>query len=283
MRAPALPGRLGALAEELGKMPAFFRRDLLSSWSYRMAFFGEWISLFLQVLVFGFVSRLIRPETMPSYGGERVDYLAFVAVGLAITSFMQLGLGRVVSAIRQEQLMGTLEAILMTPTTPSTIQLGSVAWDLLYVPLRTVVFFGLVSGVLGVNMTWSGLLPSLVVLLAFIPFIWGLGVISAAGVVTFRRGTTIVGIGGILLTLASGAYFPVNVLPDWLQLVARYNPITICLDTMRSALLGGTGWEGVWTTVGFTLPAAAVVLVVGTTSFNIALRRERRRGSLGLY
>src|SRR2546430_8856885 len=57
-----------------------------------------------------------------------------------------------------------------------------------------------------------------------IPFVWGLGLISAAAVVAFRRGSSLVGVGGILLGTASSAYFPVAVLPGSLRVLARFNP-----------------------------------------------------------
>ena len=57
-----------------------------------------------------------------------------------LSVFLHVGLVRVGTAVRGEQLMGTLESVLMTPTATGTIQLGSVVFDLIYVPLRTALF-----------------------------------------------------------------------------------------------------------------------------------------------
>src|SRR2546421_590117 len=81
-----------------------------------------------------------------------------------------------------------------------------------------------------------------VVLLAFAPVVWGLGLISAAGILTFRRGAGIVGIGATVLTLSAGAYFPLSLLPGWLVTVANLNPLAIALSSMRRAVLGNAGW-----------------------------------------
>ena len=120
-----------ALLGEIRKLPAFFRRDVLVLWSYRLAFVSDWVNLVVQVVMFYFVGQLIPPSSIPQFGGDPTSYLEFVAVGIAIGSFMQIGLGRIATLMRQEQLMGTLEALLMTPTAPTTLQLGSVAYDLL--------------------------------------------------------------------------------------------------------------------------------------------------------
>jgi ABC-2 type transport system permease protein len=271
------------LAGELRKLPAFVRRDFLVAWSYRLPFVTDWIGLAFQALMFYFVGLMVDPSKLPTFGGEPTTYLAFVAVGIAISAFMTLALGRVSAGIQQEQLAGTLESLLMTPTSPATIQVGAVVYDLIYVPVRTAVFLVVLALAFGIDFHASGLLPALVVLVVFIPFVWGLGVASAGATMTFRRGSGIVGIVMTVLILFSGAYYPLDLLPGWIATLAELNPITIAVDGMREPLLGGTGWEGVGKAVAVLVPLAVVSLVVGAAAFRAALRRERRMGTLGLY
>ena len=277
------PKRREVLLGELGKLSAFLRRDFLVVWSYRLAFFTGWAALIVQVVLFYFVGRLVDPSKLPSFGGSRASYMEFVAIGIALSSFLALGLGRVMLAIRNEQLIGTLESLLMTPTAPATLQLGLVFYDLLYVPLRTFIFLGLVALLFGVDLNVDGMGPAIAVLIVFIPFVWGLGVMSASAVLTFRQGSGLVGIAGTLLTLSSGAYFPVHLLPAWSQDVIRLNPIKVALDATRHALLGTAGWAETWPTVLTLLPVGLVSLTAGVLAFRLALDRERRRGTLGLY
>lgn len=275
--------RRHAFLEELVKVPAFIRRDLGISWSYRGAFFADWINMVIQVLVFYFLNRLVPADRLPSFGGRHTSYIEFVAVAIALMSFMQVSLGHMAGALRQEQLTGTLESLFVTPTAPTTLQLGSVVYDLVYVPVRTALFLTMVSLFLGVHLTLSGLGPTVGILLVFIPFVWGLGLVSAAGVLTFRRGGGVVGIGATILTLGSGAYFPVEYFPGWLSGLVRLNPITRALDATRGALLGDAGWSSVWPTIAGLAPAALISLGLGITALRLALRRERARGTLGMY
>jgi ABC-2 type transport system permease protein len=269
--------------DEMRKVSAFLRRDFLVAWSYRTAFFTDWINLLLQVALFYFVGRLIDPAQLPTFGGKPVSYIEFVAVGIAITSFVQLGLNRVVMTLRTEQLMGTLESLLVTPTSPTTIQLGSVMYDLVYVPIRTVIFLAMTAFVLGAGFDPSGILPALTVLLGFIPVVWGLGMVSAAGVLVFRRGLGVVGLLAVAITATSSTYFPIELFPGWLRTLARVNPVTITLRGARDALLGGAGWSGVLPSLAVLLPTAAVAIGFGVFALRVALRRERRKGTLGLY
>jgi ABC-2 type transport system permease protein len=279
----SVAARLPVLAGEARKTLAFVRRDLLVAWSYRVAFFSDCLNLFLQITLFYFVGRLVDPAQLPTFGGQKVTYVEFVAVGIAITSFLQVGLGRVVTVMRNEQLMGTLESVLLTPTAPTTVQLGSVMYDLLYVPIRTFIFLALTMAVLGARFDASGVLPAALILVTFIPVVWGLGMISAAGVLVFRRGLGAIGFLTAALTATSSTYFPIQLFPGWLQAIARLNPVTIALTSAREALLGQAGWSRIPAALAVLVPAGAAAITVGVFAFRAALARERRRGTLGLY
>jgi ABC-2 type transport system permease protein len=280
--APVAVSRPSSFLGELRKLPAFARRDLLVAWSYRTAFFGEWIGLLTGALTFYFVGLMVDERTLPAYGGSRASYMEFVAAGIALGAFVQLGLGRVGAALRGEQLMGTLESLLMTPTSISTIQVGSAAYDLIYVPIRTALFFVLLAVTFGLSFEPSGIAPAVLSLVLFIPFVWGLGVMSAAITLTIRRGGGIFALGVSVLIIGSGAFFPLELLPNWITTVAQFNPITLAVEGVRKPLLGG-GWEGIWPQGLLLAPVSLLTLAVGLYGFRLALRREQRRGTLGLY
>lgn len=271
------------IAVEARKIPAFVRRDFLVAWSYRMSFVTDLVGLAGQALVFYFVSQLVDPTKLPTFQGTEVTYLEFAAVGMLLGGFIHFGMERVAAAVRSEQLMGTLEALLVTPTAPQTVQLGSVAFLFLYIPIRIALLLGVLALAFGLDLKGSGALPTLALLLVFMPFVWGLGVTSAAAILTFKRGAGLVGMGALALALFSGLYFPIELLPDWLTAVAELNPIALAVDGMREALLGGAGWSEVGPTVALLAPMSAAALVLGVFAFRAALSRERRLGSLGLY
>lgn len=275
--------RVGEFIAELRKLAAFLRRDILQAWSYRLSFVSDWVAIAVQTVMFSFVGRLIDPSALPTYGGTRTSYMEFVAVGIAISALIQLALTRVAIGIRGEQMMGTLESLLSTPTSPATVQFGTVLYDMLYIPIRTIVFLGLTSVAFHLHYQTDGVLPAAAILIAFIPIVWGLGIANAGAVLTYRRGGNLVGFGATILTLLSGAFFPVEVLPHWLQQVARLNPVAIAVDGMRETLIGGGGWHAAAAPVAELAPFAIITMVIGLTLFRLALRRERRRGSLGLY
>jgi ABC-2 type transport system permease protein len=277
------PGRLAAAGRELAKLPAFARRDMLVAWSYRATFISDVLSLFLQALLFYFVGLLVDEGRLPEFGGSPVTYMEYVTVGIALAAFLQIGLGRVAAALRQEQMIGTLESLLATPTSPATIQLGSVLYDLIYVPIRTGLFLVLIAVGFGLDFNLAGVPPAALVILFFVPFVWGLGLVTAAATLTFRGGSAGVGFGLTIMTLASGAFFPLALLPAWMESLASVNPMAIAIEGMRDPLLGVVDWSETLYGLAVLVPFSAVSLAVGIYAFRAALRRERRRGTMGHY
>lgn len=277
------PSRLSAARGELQKLPAFVRRDFLTAWSYRLAFFSDIGNLALQAVTFYFVGLMVDPTKIPEFGGSRATYMEFVAIGIVLAAFIQLALGRVAQGLRSEQLMGTMDSLFMTPTSPTTIQLGSVVYDLIYIPLRTGIFLLVITLAFGLRLEPSGIMPAAILLVAFIPFAWGLGIIAAATTLTFRRGGGGVWSGVAVLTLFSGAYFPLSLLPGWLEKLSTYNPIAITIAGMRKALLGGADLTAVMPDILRIAPISLVCFALGAYAFRRAMNRERRQGTFGLY
>jgi ABC-2 type transport system permease protein len=251
--------------------------------SYRVAFASDLLGIAAQIVVFSFIAKLVEPSKLPTFGGSQVSYLEFVTTGIVLNLALGVLLYRVAGAIRQEQLQGTLESLLATPTATATMQIGSVASTLLVVPVRATLMLVVIALVFGLHFDPGGIVPAALIVAALVPFAWGLGLATGAAIVTFRRGTGLLGAGTTLLGLASGAVFPLVLLPSWLAAVAEWNPLAIAIDGVRDALLGGAGWGDTLADIAILVPLSCVTLAAGVFLFKLALDRERRLGTLGMY
>jgi ABC-2 type transport system permease protein len=76
------------------------------------------------------------------------------------------------------------------------------------------------------------------------------------------------GIGQLLtmpLFFASNAIYPISIMPGWLKVLARVNPLTYQVDALRSLLVPGTpGGYGLWEDFAVLLAALVVMTLIGT-------------------
>src|SRR5687768_11339578 len=92
---------------------AFLVRDFLMTANYRLSFMLQVGTLGMTVISIYFMARLVgQNPSVEQYGG----YLSYAIVGMAVTNFFVTGFSSFSSSLRREQMIGTLEAILMTPT-----------------------------------------------------------------------------------------------------------------------------------------------------------------------
>lgn len=107
---------------------------------------------------------------------------------------------------------------------------------------------------------------------------WAIGLMVAALVMRYGLAAENFAWGAIFVAAPiSGIYYPVSVLPGWLQAVAWCLPTSHVFEGMRAVLLEQTFlWREFWTAVGLN----ALYVVAGVALFLAAFNGARRRGML---
>ncbi|MDY6932268.1 MAG: ABC transporter permease, partial [Halobacteriota archaeon] len=116
----------------LEKAFSFIKRDFIQEVSYRFAFFLQIFGIFFSILTFYYLAQMLGTAAVPylePYGG---DYFSFVLIGIAFSNYLMTGLSSFAGSIRNEQMMGTLEAMLVTPTKTSSIITFSSLWSFIF-------------------------------------------------------------------------------------------------------------------------------------------------------
>src|SRR5574341_1066712 len=83
-----------------------------------------------------------------------------------------------------------------------------------------------------------------------------------------------------MLLLVSGVYYPVTVLPQWLQFFARFSPATYVIDGARETLLNGAPTLSLWPYVWPLLVMGTIAIPAGLRVFHWAERYAKRTGKL---
>ncbi|MEM7802357.1 MAG: ABC transporter permease [Chloroflexota bacterium] len=261
---------------------AFLTRDYLTQTSYRTAFLFSFVGIFFRAFIFFFIAQLIGPGASPYLDEVGGDYFPFVLLGLAFNSYFGIGLNAFANSIRQAQMTGTLEAMLMTPTPVGLIVIGSAGWSYLFTTLQVVVYF-LIGIALGIDISGASWGIALICLVLAIIAFAAIGIIAASLIMVIKRGDPITSLIGSLSALFGGVYYPIEILPQPLQLVSHLLPVTYALRVIRQALLVGTTFQGVAGDLGILLLFCIVLVPISLMIFRFAVNRARTEGTLAQY
>lgn len=210
------------------------------------------------------------------------DYLGFIAVGTTIWMWQNVVLWNLGLALRQEQLRGTLETNWLSPTWRFSFLLGSSLTQLVTMfifLLVSAVEFGLVFGVTFRGSFWLALL----VLLASIPSVYGLGTVFASLVITVKEANAFVQLVRGIVMVFCGITFPISLLPGWMEQVARWLPQTYVIRAMRLAVLTDASISQLVPDLVALMLFGLLWLATGYLMFSWMERRARRTGSIGQY
>jgi len=258
----------------------FFRRDLLIAKSYRSPFVLEILQALFGTAMFYYVARFVdSPElrqTLPQKGG----YFAFSLIGFVFLDYLNAALDTFDHSLEEARDSGTLEHLLVTQTSLPAMLAGSALYPFAATTLRIAVYLAWGALFFGFPLRSADWLAVLVVVVVSLLAFSGLGILSAAYLLLFKRGNPakwlVIGISSVV----GGMLFPISILPNWLQILARLNPITYALDAMRAALLGSARVQDLLKPIAILLCFAAALLPSSMVAFAVALRRTKSTGTL---
>ena len=258
---------------------ALVRRDFLIRASYRAMLVLDLFIGLLEVVVYYFISETFQGEATTSLGAAP-SYFAFALVGIAITTVVSATSSGIALRIREEQLTGTLEALITQPISTLEMSVGMCGLPFFVSTLRVALYLVVGGGLLGVDFSEASWPGFVVVLVATGMAMSSIGIVTAASVVVLKRGYAVAGVLVFGMGLIGGAFFPISVLPDWLEPLGKIVPTRFAFDGLRDALYAGSGWE----TDALVLFAMAVVTVpIAVWLFARAILYGRRSGSLSQY
>jgi ABC-2 type transport system permease protein len=235
------------------------------------------------LVLFYFLSDLIatqRSGSMARYGDR---YFPFVIIGYAFARYFDLTLRMFSESIRTAQVSGCLEAMLSSQTDCVTIVLLSSVYSLLSGAVQLLLIFAAAVFAFGLDLSSMNVTATVLVFILSILIFVAFGVLSAATILWLKKGDPITWILGSFGTILGGAYFPIDVMPGWLQKVALVIPITYSLDALRLSMLKGDSLAMIERPLTILALMAAVLLPASLMIFAGAVRKGRKEGTLIQY
>lgn len=263
-------------------LAATFLRDMWTALSYRVGFLlgtGGSLVTILGVFFLGqaFGGGVIGP--MERYGGS---YFGFAVVGVAFSNLMALGLTGIASTVREGQMMGTLELMLLSPNRLGILLIGATLWSHAMATVSLLIYL-LVGLALGMDVGHADVPMTVVSLIVAVVAFNGLGLLAASVVIIIKQGNPVSLLLGMASILLAGVFYPATVLPDWLQALGQLLPLTHALELVRRSALGGEGIATLWPNLAALVALSVILVPAGLWACARAIRFAQTDGSLSQY
>jgi ABC-2 type transport system permease protein len=187
----------------------------------------------LWLVIFG--ETISRLHAIPTGG---IPYLDYLAPGILAQSGLFIAIFYGIQVIWERD-AGVLTKLLVTPTPRAAIVAGK-GFAAGVRAIGQVVVVLVLSALLGVSLTYQPLrLLGVVVAVVLGAVFFSTLSITLAGLVLSRE--RLMGIGQAItmpLFFASNALYPVKLMPEWLKILSRLNPLSYEVDALRGLLLG---------------------------------------------
>jgi ABC-2 type transport system permease protein len=262
---------------------AFLRRSAKEQLSYGVATAMEIAAVFLSLGMYFFLAKLVDASASPLLNVEgRGGYFAFVTTGIGMSSVLAFSVRGLVDEVRRGQLTGTLEVVFGMPIAPWEVVVWPSLWSFVRSTSKLAVYVagGALLGMPLVHANWpSAALAVLMSLLGLLP----LGIVAAAFVLVFKRGDPFSLLLGAAAMFLGGVYFPIELLPGPMRVVAQLFPLTHAVTALRGALLDGRSPAELWRSLAALAAFAAIGGPLAIALFNRAVRTAKMNGALGSY
>lgn len=262
---------------------AFIKKDFLLEQSYGPALLFNIFGVLANVLSYYFIDKLFGNAVAGELKEFGVNYFAYVLLGMAFFSYIGAGIGSFSERLYSEQVQGTLESIVFCPVSTGTLLASFALGNLLIATIDVLIYILLGAFLFNIDFSAANILSVAVVLLLTIVSFSSLGILSAGFIMVFKRGNPLAWLINTLEGLLGGVYFPIAVLPMWLQFLTKFLPITYAIRGMQLAVYKGATIAQLYKEILFLLFFSVVLLPLSVSSFRYALKKTRKDGTLSQY
>ena len=210
---------------------------------------------------------------------EQNELATQLLVGGVIWAYLGIIFEIVTETVAWERWEGTIEYTFMAPLSRPVHLIGMGLYAVMYGFVRAAAVFVAVVAFIGIHVPNANYAASIALLaIASVSFI-GVGMMTAVlPLISPEKGTQLGFVAQGLMLVVSGVYYPVSVLPEWMQWISKISPATYALRGVRASIIDGAGlaWADVWP----LLLIGVVSIPLGLVVFRSGERYAKRNGKL---
>ncbi len=249
-------------------------------WGWEVVFL---VYTIVNALSITFIAKASPAITGVDLGSDKVgEFILYLLVGTLVWNYISILFGVISDTITWERWEGTIEYTFMAPISRLTHLLGTTLFAICYGVVHTLVILAAVSLFFNVSLAQANVTSALVILAVGSCSFVGIGILAAVLPLLFpERGAQMTNVVNALILLVSGVYFPISVLPGWMQTLSRISPAYYVLEGARAALLRNADLASLAGTALLPLVLIGLISVpFGLWVFHRAERYAKRTGKL---
>src|SRR6476469_6477501 len=217
--------------------------------SYLVKRYGFWELAFFAWTVANTLTIVFIAKGVEATGGQ-LDVerqAASLLIGAVIWSYLGIVFEILTETVAWERWEGTIEYTFMAPLSRPVHLLGMGLFAVGFGVIRAGLLFGIVAALFGLSLPPAKFAGALVVLaVASISFL-GVGMMTAVlPLISPEKGAQLGFVAQGVMLVVSGVYYPVAVLPSWMQWLSTISPATYALRGIRQAIIEGVGLGVLW-------------------------------------
>jgi ABC-2 type transport system permease protein len=251
--------------------------------AYLVKRYGMWeVAFFLWTVANTLTIVFIADGVKASGGHLDVErQTTILLIGAVLWAYLGIVFEILTETVAWERWEGTIEYTFMAPLA-RWVHLGGMGlFAVLYGVLRTAALFAVVALFFGLSFPHADFGAALLLLAAASVSFVGIGMMTAVlPLISPEKGAQLGFIAQGFLLVVSGVYYPVSVLPDWMQWLSTISPATYALEGIRAAVLDGAGVGDVWGDLWPLLVLGVVSIPLGLAVFRAGERYAKRHGKL---
>lgn len=251
--------------------------------SYKVQLILSIVSVFFSLISFYFmVNFLDLTKFNPKLGSMGGNYLSFLVIGTIYVGLMSVGQSSFAETISEEQGLGTLEQLFVSKTPLWQILIFSSIWNYLITIINMVISILIYNHFFNVQLN-TNIFTSVIILVISSIAMMGIGMISAGFIMRYKRGDPITWAFSLLTGLLSGIYYPIDILPKYLQILGKFLPPTYAISALRKATLTNAPLSSVTNEIFILCLFALITVTAGLLFFKSSFNHARKEGSLSWY
>lgn len=216
---------------------AIWQRDLTKFFRDKARLFGSFTMPILFLLIFGGGMSGSMESMMAGGMGDASDfnYVEFIFPGIVAMTLLMTSVFSAMSIIEDKD-FGYMKEILVSPISRVSIAVGKMLGAATVATIQGILMFILIP--------FIGLSYDLVAIIQVIPFMFllacalsGLGLLFASIIKSTQGFQMTVQILVMPMIFLSGALFPINNMPAWMDVIVKINPVTYGVDVMKKIII----------------------------------------------